>query len=279
MVSSPSMDPENPDADPADGTYLNKCLSAVFVPGSVFKLVTLTAAIENIDDLYDRQFWCSGSVEADGTDLTCPEAHGNQAIEQALADSCNVTFGQLALELGAGALAEYAEQLGITTTHELDGITTAAGSFDEAEAGSIDLAWSGIGQSTDLVNPFAMLRLVAAIANGGELVEPTLIGHGMFSGTTRLLSAETAGKIADMMDYNVEYAYGTWNFPGLAICAKTGTAEVGDGTSHSWFVGFLDDEDHPYAFVVMIEHGGAGLYNAGSVANTVLQAAVADENG
>ena len=57
------------------------------------------------------------------------------------------------------------------------------------------------------------------------------------------------------------------------------TAEVGDGTSHSWFTGFLADEAHPYAFVVMIEHGGAGLANAGSVANTVLQAAVAENNG
>lgn len=274
MVSSPSMDPENPTGDPAEGTYLNKCLSSVFVPGSVFKLVTLTAAVEKIDDLYERQFWCGGSTVVDGTDLTCPEAHGNQTIEQALANSCNVTFGSLALELGADTLAEYAEKLGLTTTHELDGITTAAGSFGEAEAGSVDLAWSGIGQSTDLVNPFAMLRLVAAVANNGELVEPTLIGHGIFSGATRLLSADTAGKIADMMDYNVEYAYGAWNFPGLSICAKTGTAEVGDGTSHAWFVGFLNDEEHPYAFVVMIEHGGAGLYNAGSVANTVLQAAV-----
>jgi peptidoglycan glycosyltransferase len=272
------MDPENPDTDPAEGTYLNKCLSAVFVPGSVFKLATLTAAIENIDDLFTRQFWCSGSTVIDGSTLNCTEAHGNQTIEQALADSCNVAFGGLALELGADILAENAEKLGLTSTHEISGITTAAGSFDKATAGSIELAWSGIGQSTDLMNPFAMLRLVAAIANGGELVEPTLTGHGIFSGTTRLLSAETAGKIADMMDYNVEYAYGTWNFPGLSICAKTGTAEVGDGTSHSWCVGFLNDEDHPYAFVVMIEHGGAGLYNAGSVANAVLQAAVADEN-
>jgi peptidoglycan glycosyltransferase len=166
--------------------------------------------------------------------------------------------------------------MGLTSSHELDGITTAAGVFDKSEPGTIDLSWSGIGQYHDLVSPYAMLRYVAAIANGGELMEPTILGHGRFESTKKILSAETAEKIAKMMDYNVKNEYGSWNFPNLPICAKTGTAEVGDGTSHAWFVGFLEDEDHPYAFVVIVEHGGGGLKNAGSVANTVLQAAVAD---
>ena len=76
------------------------------------------------------------------------------------------------------------------------------------------------------------------------------------------------------MHYNVSAVYGTWNFPSLNLCAKSGTAEQGDGTSHAWFTGFLDDEEHPYAFVVVIEGAGGGLANAGTVANTVLQAAV-----
>ncbi len=58
------------------------------------------------------------------------------------------------------------------------------------------------------------------------------------------------------------------------MCAKTGTAEVDDGDPHAWFTGFLDNAEHPYAFVVVVEHGGTGLAVAGSVANTVLQAAV-----
>ena len=78
-----------------------------------------------------------------------------------------------------------------------------------------------------------------------------------------------------MMDHNVEAAYGgEWTFPGLDVAAKTGTAEVGDGTSHAWMTGFLNDPQHPYAFVVLIEHAGGGLTNAGPVANAVLQAAV-----
>ena len=91
---------------------------------------------------------------------------------------------------------------------------------------------------------------------------------------SNIMSTDTAEKLKAMMHYNVAAAYGQWNFPGLALCAKSGTAEVGDGTSHAWFTGFLDDVEHPWAFVVIIENGGGGARNAGPVANTVLQKAV-----
>ena len=275
MVSTPADDPTNPSANPADGTYINKCLSASFVPGSVYKLVTLAAAIENIPDLFERSFWCEGSSIVGGAQLNCTGYHGSQTIEQALANSCNCAFGAIALELGADTLAEYADKLGITQELELDGITIPAGSFDKAEAGSIGLAWSGIGQYNDLVVPYALVRYVCAIANGGSIYEPTLLGHGSLERETEILSADTASRIAEMMNNNVQTAYGSWNFPNLNVSAKTGTAEVGDGTSHAWMTGFLNDPAHPYAFVVLVENAGGGLTNAGPVANAVLQAAVA----
>ena len=275
MVSTPADDPSNPSAAPADGTYLNKCLSASFVPGSVYKLVTLAAAIENIPDLFERSFWCEGSSVVGGAVLNCTGSHGSQTIEQALANSCNCAFGEIALELGADTLAEYAEKLGITQELTLDGMTVTPGSFDKAGAGSIGLAWSGIGQYNDLVVPYALVRYVCAIANGGSILEPTLLGHGSLDGETELLSADTAARIAEMMNNNVQTAYGgQWTFPGLNVSAKTGTAEVGDGTSHAWMTGFLNDPAHPYAFVVLVENAGGGLTNAGPVANQVLQAAV-----
>ncbi len=276
LVSTPADDPMNPSAAPADGTYINKCLSASFVPGSVFKLVTLAAAIENIPDLFERSFWCEGQSVIGGAELNCTGSHGSQTIEQALANSCNCAFGALAVELGADTLAEYAQKLGLTQELSLDGITVPAGQFDRAEPGSIGLAWSGIGQYNDMVVPYSLLRYVAAIANGGSVMEPTLLGHGSLDRAAELLSADTAARIAEMMNHNVQAAYGgEWTFPGLNVSAKTGTAEVGDGTSHAWMTGFLDDPNHPYAFVVLVEHAGGGLTNAGPVANAVLQAAVA----
>ena len=274
MVSSPGDDPENPSSEPADGTYLNKCLSSSFTPGSVFKLVTLAAAIDNIPDLFERSLWCEGEMIVDGALLTCTGNHGSQTIEQALANSCNCAFGTLALELGPELMAEYAEKLGMTASLQLDGMDVLPGSFTKGGAGSVGLAWSGVGQYEDLVCPYAMLRYVSAIANGGSVYEPTLLGHGSLDRETDLLSAETAQRIAEMMNYNVQNAYGSWVFPGLDVSAKTGTAEVGDGTSHAWMTGFLNDPAHPYAFVVILEHAGGGLANAGPVANTVLQAAV-----
>lgn len=274
MVSSPGDDPENPSSEPADGTYLNKCLSSSFTPGSVFKLVTLAAAIDNIPDLFERSLWCEGEMIVDGALLTCTGNHGSQTIEQALANSCNCAFGTLALELGPELMAEYAEKLGMTASLQLDGMDVLPGSFTKGEAGSVGLAWSGVGQYEDLVCPYAMLRYVSAIANGGSVYEPTLLGHGSLDRETELLSAETAQRIAEMMNYNVQNAYGSWVFPGLDVSAKTGTAEVGDGTSHAWMTGFLNDPAHPYAFVVILEHAGGGLANAGPVANAVLQAAV-----
>ena len=276
LVSSPAFDPDvgiDETDSRYEGAYLNRCISAAYTPGSVLKLLTLTAALETLPDLYERRFDCAGSLVVDGNAVNCTGVHGSQTIEQALANSCNCAFAQLALELGGETLARYAAQLGLSGQLRLNGAVTTPGRFDAFADGSADLAWSGVGQATDLVCPLAMLRLSAAIANGGTAAEPTLL-CGDSAGKTRLLPSDTAEQVKGMMNYNVAYSYGEWNFPGLRLCAKSGTAEVGDGTSHAWFTGFLDDPDHPYAFVVLIENGGGGAHNAGPVANAVLQKAI-----
>ncbi len=284
MVSNPSFDPENPpeiSEDDTSGVYLNRFLSSSFTPGSTYKLVTLAAAIENIDGLFDRDFHCDGRMQVGADNIVCTSAHGDMKIEDALAVSCNCVFAQLALELGADTMAEYADDYGLTSSFSVDGIATAAGRYDKAEAGSIDLAWSGVGQYNDLVNPAAMLRFVSAIANSGRAVDMTQIdtfriGHG----SERIMSGSTAERIAQMMDYCVSHTYGDENFPGLELRAKSGTAEVGGGKDpNAWFVGFIENEEHPLAFVVMIENGGWGSSQAGSVANKVLQAAVNGQAG
>ena len=281
MVSSPAFDPDvgidETDVH-FDGAYLNRCISAAYAPGSVFKLLTITAALETLPDLYDRRFDCTGSVLVDGNAVTCTAVHGSQTIEQALANSCNCAFAQLALELGGETLSRYAKELGLAGQLTLNGAVTTPGRVDAFPDGSADLAWSGVGQATDLLCPAAMLRFVAAIANGGTAAEPTLLAGGTAQ-ETPLLSPETAQQLKSMMNYNVAAAYGQANFPGLKLCAKSGTAETGGGTSHAWFTGFLDDAEHPYAFVVLIENGGSGARNAGPVANDVLQKAVSLSNG
>lgn len=290
MVSTPSYDPADPplilEGDGQyEGVYINRFLSSTYTPGSTFKLVTTAAALETIDDIDDLSFTCNGQYDADGDVISCTGVHGSIGIDEALAFSCNSYFAQLSIMLGADTIGDYAEKLGLTDSMSVSGIDTARGSF-AAGGSAADIAWSGIGQYETLVNPCAMLRLMGAIANEGSPALPRLIYKtstssgfptGLYRGRTgaRLLSTETANSLKDMMRNNVVSNYGEWAFPDLNICAKSGTAEVGDGLSpHSWFVGFLDDSENPFAFVVIVENGGSGLSAAAPIANTVLQAAV-----
>ncbi len=296
MVSAPGYDPLDPPEirpgdDRYDGAYINRAISSAFTPGSVFKVVTLAAAIETMPDLWEREFNCTGKTLVGGETVTCSGVHGQIGIEDALAVSCNVAFAELSLELGAGVLERYAARAGLLDGFTLSGLPVAAGRFDRAPADSADLAWSGIGQYNDLVTPLAMARLMGAIAAGGRTANPYLIervttplglpaaasGKG---GHTRLLSEHTAELLREMLRYNVTSYYGEWRFPGLEIGGKSGTAEVAQGDApHAWFTGFLDDPAHPYAFAVFVENGGWGVSAAGSVANRVLQALVADSDG
>lgn len=272
-VSAPGFDPENPPEEPeeASGIYLNRGLSSTYTPGSVFKLVTLAAAIENLPDLFERDFRCDGELTVDGGSVTCPEVHGDMKIEDAMALSCNCVFGKLALELGGGTLSEYAEKLGLTESVGIDGIRSARGSFATAPEGSLGLAWSGAGQYETLVCPLAMARLAAMIARAGTAPELTEIRTDKVSSGTRSLSEETAEKLSLIMDYCTAKTYGEGNFPGLDIRAKSGTAEAGAERPHAWFVGFNADPAAPYAFAVILEASGSGAAEAAPVANAVLQ--------
>ena len=291
MVSAPAFDPANPpdiqDGDARyEGVYLNRFLSGTFPPGSVYKTVTLAAAIEHIDDLYTRTWTCTGSTAVGDGVVTCPHAHGEQDIYAALANSCNGVFALLAAELGEDTLERYTEQAGLTSSYSVNGLGTAAGSFDLDGLTANELGWAGVGQYNDMVNPCALMVYMGAVANGGRATVPELIlktenalGLPSLPSLTRrtgtLIASDTAGALADMMGRNVTDQYGSSRFPNMDICAKSGTAEVGGGQSpHAWFVGFLRNEDAPYAFVVLVENGGSGADVAGSVAAQVLDAVV-----
>ena len=287
LFSSPTFDPVSPpdiqEGDTAyDGVYLNRALSSTFVPGSVFKTVTLAAAIENLPDLFSRAFTCSGSCQVGNDVVTCPAAHGELDIYTAFSKSCNGVFAQLAAELGPEVLAEYTRQAGLTDRYSVSGLKTAAGSFQFSGASENQLGWAGVGQFNDLVNPMSLMIYMGAVANGGraalpQLVRKTVIPLGFppsfyFSHKTgKLINADTAATLADMMARNVTETYGAGRFPNMDLCAKSGTAEVGGGRApNSWFTGFLRNEDAPYAFVVVVEEGGSGAQTAGSVAAAVL---------
>lgn len=279
MVSLPSVDPINGEAAVADTAFINRCLSAAYPPGSIFKLVTAAAAIEDVPELFSQSFLCEGEYTIGTVDIHCTGVHGWQSVEQALANSCNAAFAQIAVKTGYHSLYRHVRDYGFLERQSLDGLPSVAGSYRTEYAGDPELAWSGIGQSTDLVTPFAMLRYVAAIANDGVLCTPRLILTDEPPEQTRLIEPDTARQLKRLMSYTAATQYNpSANFPGIScLCAKTGTAETGGGAPHAWFTGFLDDTKHPYAFVVFIEHGGSGLGAAAPAANRILRAAIAAE--
>ncbi|MDD3346859.1 penicillin-binding transpeptidase domain-containing protein [Oscillibacter sp.] len=291
MVSAPSYDPLNVPGDIETnerykGAYLNRFLSSTFTPGSVYKTVTLAAALEKIPDLEERTWECTGSVQIGEETIVCSGVHGEQHIGDALANSCNVAFAEIAQELGADTLKAYTEKAGLTRSYSVSGLPTAKGTFSWDGITDGELGWAGVGQYKDQVNPCALLCYMGAIANGGKAAEPYLIEKSVSAlgipslphitrKTETLISGATAKKMADMMAETVKKTYGSDRFPNMDLCAKSGTAEVGDGkTPHAWFAGFLRNEDAPYAFVVMVENGGGGSSVAGTVAGRVLGAIV-----
>lgn len=293
-VTSPSYDPDNmPDveADTSgayDGVYVNRFFQAAYTPGSIFKIVTLAAAIETVPDWENLTFTCEGKTIIGGQEIICEGVHGTITLKQALAHSCNVAFGELAGKVGTKALMEYAEKLGLSESFECDGIPVKAGTVDLKDADAGDLAWAGIGQYTDQVNALTFMRAMGRIAGGGTGAEPYLMAkitrgektayEAKTETSSRALTAETAAKLTEYLRNNVATMYGDGQFGGLNVCAKSGTAEHEGKTADAMFAGFCVDENCPLAFVVFVENGGSGSAVAAPIAAKVLQVCAAAIN-
>ena len=292
MLSTPSFDPAD-DAEAAkvaagdssyDGAYLNRFLSGTYTPGSTFKLVTAAAALETLHNEDSFSYTCTGSLTLNGEKITCPSVHGTQDFATALANSCNGAFATLATQGGGKTLDKYANEAGLPSKVNVNGLNTAAGSFTAGTSDN-DVGWSGVGQYKDLVNPCAELTLMGCIAQGGSAATPRLLksvtsskGLPVAHVTTETSKigwkADTCDKIRTLMHNNVTSNYSkNLDFGGLNVCAKSGTAEVGTSKPHAWFVGFVEDSAYPYAFVVVVENGGWGSSVAGGVAASLLKAA------
>ncbi len=288
-VTSPTFDPDDvPNIDENDeafdGIYVHRFFNSTYTPGSIFKLITAIAAIETIPDIDEQTFDCNGSYETGGEVITCNGVHGEVTFAQALAHSCNCAFGQIAEQLGAETLETYAKKLGIDRSLEFDGIGTASGHIDLSGASKADLAWSGIGQYTNLINACQYMTVMGAIGGGGKAALPCIVqkvGSGLSAHKmstqqmARVIEEETAEKLTEMMRNNVISVYGEDNFPDLYVCAKSGTAEVdNDSDPNATFAGFIKDSDYPLAFIVVVEGGGSGSGVAGPIAGRVLKACV-----
>lgn len=287
-VTSPTYDPDNvPDIEgdtsgKFEGVYLNRFLQSSYVPGSIFKVVTTAAALECVPDIESKTFYCDGSYEYGTEAVTCETAHGTLDLKGALAHSCNCSFAQIAQLVGRKNMEKYVKKFGITQSVSFDGVTSAVGNYDISNTGGASFAWSCIGQHSDLINPARFMTFMGTIANGGKGVEPFLVssvarGEEMVyeakaNATDRIVSQTTAEKLQSYLRNNVQIIYGDGHFPGLTVCAKSGTSQLGGGQkSNAMFSGFLLDEKYPLAFIVVVENGGYGSATCVPVLAPVLQ--------
>ena len=314
MVSTPSYDPgaltghDSSDASRAyqelarraDNPMLNRATSQLYPPGSTFKVVVAAAALESGQYSPDSEIPAGASYTLPGTayDMTNATAAGDGAngkisMKDALAYSSNTAFSQLGVSLGGKTIADQAKKFGYGSTITLDG-TNSSGSPMRAVASKFPgeqtpdkIALASIGQGDTLATPLQDAMIAAAVANGGKLMQPTLVDRvrssdlSVISETTpsvysQTFSADTSQALTQMMEGVTTKSYPDLQIPGMQVAAKSGTAQIGAGNTSNdgWMIGFAP-ADKPKVAVAVVVHGisSYGMEIAGPIMKSVMQEA------
>lgn len=256
--------------------YVNRAVSPYSV-GSVFKLVVCACALENnVHIKYD----CKSSITVGDTTFSCQKkhAHGYQNMEEALANSCNCYFVNLALHLGADKICKTAESLGFGDTFSVyKNWNINAGAFPDKNVlknsrGQLALIGFGQGMLTD--SPMHFASVISCIANGGKYNSPTLDFEESVSENT--LSTRTCKVLREYMHNVVTNGTGYYANYKNSTAGKTATAQSGtfvDGKEilNTWFAGFYPYDNPKYAIVVMQENGTTGSENCCPVFRTIVE--------
>ena len=304
MVSKPTYNPNDlkasmdaANAGSADNSPLiNRATAGLYPPGSTFKTITLTSALENIGGITNRTFNDEGKIvfnDKQSLSNANNAVYGTIDLREAFKVSSNVVFGTLAMELGNDKLKATAEDYGFNNSIEAEGITIENSRFPTltaSEKGSI--AQTGIGQSSILATPIQMALVSSTIANDGKMMVPTLVSKvidkdGNVVKTVepkvrkQIMNSTDAGIIKDYMKNLVDSKVsGSWSyFQGTNAAGKTGTADYNlpNGTPakpHSWVIGFAPADNPKIALAVIVENGGYGSTAAAQVAGNVINTAL-----
>jgi len=273
--------------------FLNRAISGTYPLGSVFKIVVAAASLDSGKVDEKKTFSCNGSLRVGNRAFRCwkEKGHGTQNITEALKNSCNVFFYQLALLTGVDEISKYAFKLGLGRPTGIDLLGEARGLVPTPEwkKRKLKKPWFkgetanyAIGQGYLLVTPIQVARMMCAVANGGELVEPVVCERiedvklrrprvqdtGLGEGTLRGLKEGLRNVV------NEPHGTGLYaRSEKIIISGKTGTAQNSSGKSHAWFTGFAPFKNPKISVVVFIEHGGKGGLNPARFAKKIIEKA------
>ena len=271
----------------------NRAISGTYPPGSVFKIVTASAALETKRLTSNTRFFCSGSYHLGNAKFDCWKEGGHQSqnIVQGLMNSCNVFFYNAGRAAGVDAMEAFSKLYGFGRTAGIDLPDEVRGvvpgrtwkrlhrNDNWYEGETLNYA---IGQGYLTVTPLQVLEMLSAVANKGSLVTPRLVER-IGSKKTAMAKPKRIGLKDETLRIvrkglfevvNNESGTGRRAKIDAAVAAgKTGTAQNPHGKTHAWFAGFAPYDDPTICLVVFLEHGGKGGLEPAEIAHGIFEEA------
>lgn len=302
IVNKPGFDLNNPydgsenfkgenESAKLQNMWRNTIVSDAFEPGSIFKIITSIAAVEEDIAGEDEVYYCDGSLNVSGRNIKCwkPGGHGIQNFNQTLENSCNVAFMEIGQKLGAEKLNAYIKIFGFGTQSGVDLPGEATGIVKDTEdISAVDLATISFGQ-TNTVNAIQFMAALNAVANGGDLIQPHAmkeLSHTDDNGTKiidevfmpkieeNIISEESTIRVKEALESTVSNGSSKdAGIEGVKVAGKTGTAEKVDPETGTYgagyissFAGFAPYDNPQVSLLVIIDNPKNGEHFGGIVA-------------
>jgi penicillin-binding protein 2 len=282
---------------------LNRASQGLYPPGSIFKIVTMSAGLEALDLKPEQSFGCTGEWDGLGKEFVkkcwLETGHGKINLLDGLTQSCDVVFYEVGLALhqkDPQLLPDWARAFGLGAPTNILGVEESTGvvpdnAWKQANFSQPlfdgDAVNSAIGQGFMLSTPLQVARLLAAIGNGGRLLRPRIIDRIItVDGAEQVFEPEVVGAlplfpeslalVRGSLEAVVSGARGTARqaFEGITytVAGKTGTSESGQEEPHAWFAGYAPADNPRVAVAVILEHAGEGSKEAAPLFRQVVEA-------
>ena len=282
-----------------EAQWVNKPISDYYEPGSVFKVFTSAMALEEGVVNEETPFYCNGYINVAGERIGCHKrtGHGSENFAQAVSNSCNPAFAEIGQKLGRTLFWKYYQGFGFTERTGIDMLSesrvTSALYHNEEQLDIVQLSVSAFGQ-TFKVTPIQMITAMAAVANGGKLMQPYVVqqvldADGNVVENTepvvkrQVISEETSDRLCKILDVSVNSGSKNAYVAGYRVAGKTGTSDktdqnlqTGSNDVVASFAGFAPSDNPQYAILVLLDEPQVSVRFGGTISAPVAQKIMAE---